>query len=166
MTKADSLIVLRFRDIGLIAGSTITEHRRTIGQHGHCWWGWLYREYEVNPHRVVTELAESRHTPFPVILFDTGRTLLYEAACDRINAYPHARRSPQVSHTPGYYNDRPAPAWFRFSDIVEASPSVVVGKTCVDLPSASDECFTDLLGQQVSHVRDLRRQEVTMWVVQ
>ena len=33
----ETLIVLRFRDIGLRLNETIREHRRSIGQHGASW---------------------------------------------------------------------------------------------------------------------------------
>ncbi|HJP77867.1 MAG TPA: hypothetical protein VJ914_26590 [Pseudonocardiaceae bacterium] len=165
-TNESKVIVLRFRDIELTAGETIKEHRRVIGKHGHCWWGWLYREYESNPHRAILEISTKLSDDFPVVLYDTGRTRVYVATCDEIRAYPYARRSPSLDLTPGYYNDRPAPIWFRFSEIEDSTDQIVVGKSCIDLPSASDECFTDLLGRTVTHIRDLRRQEVTMWVLQ
>jgi hypothetical protein len=161
------LIVLRFRDIEVDLGQTIALHKRAIAESGFCWWGWLYRGYERNPHRELERLGEAlaRSDGFPVALFDTGQSTVYRATCTEIRAMSRPQRSPNPAATPAYYNDRRAPAWFRLTDIVEIGPSLVIGRTCCEMPSASDECFVDLLGQVVRHLRDLRRQEVTLWVL-
>jgi hypothetical protein len=161
------LIVLRFRDIELPSGQTITRHRTTIAEHGFCWWGWLFRDYERNPHDDLRRLYEtlSQASTFPIALLDSGRGLIFRATCQEIRASITPERSPEPAATPAYYNDRRAPAWFRFTDIDDADISTVVGLTCTEMPSASQECFIDLLGQKVSALRDLRRQEVTLWVL-
>lgn len=163
----DELIVLRFRDIELGLGGTIASHKRTIAETGFCWWGWLFRDYERNPHQELDRLgvALARSEGFPVALFDTGRSTVYRATCTEIRTTPKAQRSPHPIATPAYYNDRRAPAWFRLTDIEEVGPSLVVGRTCRAMPSASEECFVDLQGQIVRHIKDLRRQEVTLWVL-
>ena len=163
----DKLIVLRFRDIEIGLGETIAAHKRAIAELGFCWWGWLYRGYERNPHGELETLGKSlaRSGSFSVVLFDTGQSILFRATCSEIRATSTPQRSPNPAATPAYYNDRRAPAWFRLTDIVETKPSLVIGRTCHDMPSASDECFVDLLGQVVRHIKDLRRQEVTLWVL-
>lgn len=166
-SSQEHLLVLRFRDIELPSGETITRHRTIIAQHGFCWWGWLFRDYERNPH---AELKELGHTlgvkgAFVIGLFDTGRGILFSAQCREVRATSTPQRSPEPVATPAYYNDRRAPAWFQLTDIAEADASLVVGRTCVQMPSASDDCFVDLLGQVVTHIKDLRRQEVTLWVL-
>lgn len=163
----DELIVLRFRDIELGPGETIALHKRAIAESGFCWWGWLFRDYERNPHRELERLgaALTRSDGFSVALFDTGQSTVYRATCSEIRATSTPQRSPNPAATPAYYNDRRAPAWFRLTEIVEIGPSLVIGRTCREMPSASDECFVDLLGQVVRHIKDLRRQEVTLWVL-
>jgi hypothetical protein len=162
-----SLIVLRFRDIELPLGETIARHRTAIAQHGFCWWGWLFRDYERNPHAELRALAESLGSagPFPVGLLDTGRGVVLQATCRSLRATSSPQRSPERVATPDYYNERRAPAWFQLTEIKEADHTLVVGKTCVQLPSASEDCFVDLQGQVVRHIKDLRRQEVTLWVL-
>lgn len=161
------LIVLRFRDIELPSGETIARHRTTIAQHGFCWWGWLFRDYERNPHTELRRLAQmvGESDAIPVALFDTGRSMIFRGTCREIRASRTLLRSPDPAATPAYYNDRRAPAWFRLTDIDEADHSLVVGRRCVEMPSASEECFVDLAGQIVTHIKDLRRQEVTLWVL-
>jgi hypothetical protein len=161
------LIVLRFRDIELQSGGTIAQHRTMIAQYGYCWWGWLFRDYERNPHVELKQLGQllAQTGAFPVALFDTGRGMLFRANCREIRATSSPQRSPEPAATPAYYNDRRAPAWFQITDISESDTSLVVGKNCREMPSASDDCFVDLLGQVVRHIKDLRRQEVTLWVL-
>jgi hypothetical protein len=162
-----SSIILRFRDIGIGDGRTILEHKRVIGKHGYCWWGWLYRGYEKNPYEaLISVVGVETAKPLRILLYDTGQSFLYAANCLEVKAYPNVRRSPQLDFTPAYYNDRTAPAWFKLSDIERARESDVIGRKCVDLPSASEECFTDLRGQVINSLRDLRRQEVTMWIIE
>lgn len=163
----DSLLVLRFRDIELPSGETIVRHRRTIAEQGYCWWGWLFRDYERNPHADLRRYGEgvTDRASATIALFDTGRGGVYRATCQEIRATPSPQRSPQPLATPGYYNDRRAPAWFKLSEIEEADASLLVGRVCVAMPSASEECFVDLLDRTVEHIKDLRRQEVTLWVL-
>lgn len=168
MTSASNpLIVLRFRDIELPLGETITRHRTTIAQLGYCWWGWLFRDYERNPHRELMRLAPFFSSPAgsPLGLFDTGRGILFRATCESVRATAKPQRSPEPAATPAYYNDRRAPAWFRLTHIEDAAASLVVGRMCLDMPSASEECFVDLRDHPVTHIKDLRRQEVTLWVL-
>ena len=163
----DSLIVLRFRDIELPSGETIARHKTTIAEHGFCWWGWIFREYERNPHAELGRLGQAfaQSEGLSIALLDTGRSMVYRAACREIRGTSTPQRSPDPAATPAYYNDRRAPAWFNLTDIVEVAPSFVVGRICREMPSASDDCFVDLLGQVVRHIKDLRRQEVTLWVL-
>ncbi len=161
------LVVLRFLDIELRSGETISRHRRAIAEHGYCWWGWLFRDYERNPHAELRGHSEAMSTTDggSIALFDTGRGIVFRATCREIRATTSPQRSPEPAATPAYYNDRRAPAWFKLTEIEEADESLVVGRVCVDMPSASEECFVDLLGQPVGHIKDLRRQEVTLWVL-
>jgi len=164
-TMQETLIVLRFRDIGLRLGETIREHRRSIGQHGSCWWGWLYRDYERNPHADLDSLTSNYTEPFAIALYDTGQGLIYLAQCEQIITAETPIRSPDLELTPGYYRGRKAPAWFRLTEIAPSDDGAVIGRVCNALPSASPECFTDLIGKRVRSLPDLRRQEVTMWVL-
>jgi hypothetical protein len=127
----------------------------------------LFRDYERNPHAELARIRQTFADPgaFSVALFDTGRSMVFRATCSEIRATRTPQRSPEPVATPAYYNDRRAPAWFRITEIQDAAPSFVVGRECLEMPSASDECFVDLLGQTVTHIRDLRRQEVTLWVL-
>lgn len=164
------LIVLRFRDIDLDLGETIAKHRQIIEDHDYCWWGWLSREYEANPHQELDALhtalaSEGVDVSYPVVLYDTGQGKLHRAMCNSIRTSNKHMYSPEVGLTPDYYRNKRAIAWFRLLQITDSSAEVVVGRTCHAMPSASAECSTDLLGKEVKDIRDLRRQEVTLWVL-
>lgn len=157
---SDSLIVLRFRDIEVELGETIRQHRLVINEHGYVWWGWLFRDYELSPAGQLQQLTADE-----VALYDTGQGRVYRAHCQDIVVDPRPRRSPSLDHTPPYYRTRSAPAWFKFDDIEPASEDWIVGRSCLAMPSASDECYTDLEGEVVGQLRELRRQEVTLWIL-
>ena len=155
-------LVLRFRDIERPLGDTIRLHQDLITSAGATWWGWLYRTYEVIP----TEYLSRIGLPSTIFLFDTGQALIYRCDCEEIVIDSAPERSPDVALTPSYYNSRPAPAWFRITQITEVDSSDLLGTTCVMLPSAGPDCAVDLVGAKVTRLGDLRRQEVTMWVLE
>jgi hypothetical protein len=159
------MIVLRFRDIELSSGATIREHKLVINEYRFCWWGWLARDFERNPYSELAGVLAAAAKPFDVALYDTGRGLVYRASCTDIAAEPFPSSSPSLLHTPAYYRSRNAPAWFQFTEIEEIDEDFIVGRRCALMPSASDECFVDLAGKTVGQLRDLRRQEVTMWML-
>lgn len=159
------LIVLRFRDIEINLGETIRQHRLIINALGHTWWGWLFRDYETNPAMDLQALRRALPPRFEIALYDTGQGRLYVADCEDIATSVRPQRSPSLDHTPLYYRNRSAPAWFKLSGIQAVDHNFVIGRTCLALPSASDECHVDLQGRPVARLRDLRKQEVTMWVL-
>jgi hypothetical protein len=169
--QQQSLIVLRFRDINVNKNETIRKHRLIINDAGYCWWGWLFREYERNPHAEIvrrhSELSGGdRALPYTIGLYDTGQGRIYEAKCDQVRTWPGVGFSPEVDFTPDYYRDRRAPAWFRLLEITDSSPDLVVGRICAEMPSAVSSCYTDLQGKSVTKLEDLRRQEVTLWMLE
>jgi hypothetical protein len=164
------LIVLRFRDIEVDRKETIKQHRLIINDLGYCWWGWLFRDHERNPHAELNEMhtelmAATGGLPYPVGLYDTGQGLMYKAMCDEVKTWATAGFSPEVDFTPDYYRTKRAPAWFRFREISDSTADLVVGRVCAAMPSADPECYLDLLGERVTKMRDLRRQEVTLWIL-
>jgi hypothetical protein len=161
----DRLLVLRFRDIEVELGETIRQHRLLINMHGYAWWGWLFRDFEANPERELAQYKKLLGPGKDLALYDTGQGRVFRAFCEDVVASPRPRRSPSLDHTPLYYRTRNAPAWFKLKEIEEVAQGYVLGRRCVSLPSATDECFIDLQGQVVSTLRDLRRQEVTMWLL-
>jgi hypothetical protein len=168
--SSQPLIVLRFRDIDIDKKETIRRHRLIINDRGYCWWGWLFRPHERNPHQELNEIhaklmAATDGCPYPVGLYDTGQGLIYTATCDAVTTWATSGFSPEVDFTPDYYRTKRAPAWFRFREITEASADAVIGRVCESMPSADPECYIDLLGKKVEKIRDLRRQEVTLWIL-
>ena len=166
--KTPPLIVLRFRDINVNRNETVKEHRRVITDQGSCWWGWLAREWEKNPEKELNDLKKllAESLPFKILLYDTGQGLLFSAECEEMFAFRGDAKSPDLALTPSYYRDRRAPAWFRLSSISEVESEEIENLRCIMLPSATEDCFTDLRGKTVTSLLDLRRQEVTLWILQ
>lgn len=159
-------LVLRFRDIERAEGQTIKLHRDCISQHGATWWGWLYRAYEQVPVETLQGLKPEGASAMDVCLYDTGQGRLYRARCTQIDCPDgFAELSPEIQLTPSYYNGKEAPAWFRFVSIDDASDDWILGRICQSMPSATTECSIDLVGSPVFKLSDLRRQEVTLWVI-
>lgn len=168
---ASRLLVLRFRDIEVKSGETIRLHRELIDSYGYCWWGWLARDYERNPQAELTALdtalqADHDGKPYPVALYHTGLGRVYVATCECVRVSPASMRSPEVDFTPDYYRNKDAPAWFKLRSISPADSSFIVGRTCLGMPSAGASSHLDLLGKPIEKLEDLRRQEVTLWVIQ
>lgn len=159
-------LVLRFRDIERPLGATIEEHRKIILSSGSTWWGWLYRSYETIPITFFSALQAQLGDGITVFLYDTGQGAVYAARCSEIEFQHYSDRSPDPILTPAYYNARDAPAWFRFDDIQQIEPDAIVGRSCIAMPSASEDCAVDLEGAQITRLADLRRQEVTLWVIE
>jgi hypothetical protein len=164
------LIVLRFRDIEVGLGESVRLHDVLIREAGYCWWGWLYRPIEKNPHEELRRLDETLSTKYnsgyQLALYDTGRTKLYAATCQKIVTAKKPRRSPEAQRTPNYYRGKEAPAWFRLSHIGEVATEMVVGRTCAAMPSLGEDCWQDILGCTIKDIRELRRQEATLWVLE
>lgn len=158
-------LVLRFRDIERPVGETIEAHREIISSRKGVWWGWLYRTYERIPSEYLNSYVPEGARERPVYLYDTGQGVVYKCTCTSITVDERPELSPKPALTPAYYNGRAAPAWFFFTSIETVSVDELIGSTCVDLPSATPECSVDLLDAKVTRLSDLRRQEVTMWIL-
>lgn len=165
--SATGTLVLRFRDIERPLGETIRLHQQSITEHHFTWWGWLYRSYETVPIERFEAFKRLLPTePLEVLLYDTGQGSVYSAVCTDLTFQNYLEASPEPRATPAYYNARSAPAWFKFVGISEVAPDRVVGRLCVDMPSASEDCSIDLIGSTIHKLSDLRRQEVTLWEIQ
>jgi hypothetical protein len=160
-------LVLRFRDIERPLGETIRLHQQAIVQHGMTWWGWLYRSYEEVPvERFQAAKIHLAEGAIEVLLYDTGQGRVYGATCTDLVFQDYLEASPEPRATPAYYNARSAPAWFQFTSIDEVAADRIVGHVCADMPSASEDCSTDLVGGTIHKLSDLRRQEVTLWEIE
>src|SRR2546425_7060856 len=52
--------ILRFRDVDVDRKETIRRHRLIINDLGYCWWGWLFRDHERNPHAELNKIHNDR----------------------------------------------------------------------------------------------------------
>lgn len=161
-------IVLRFTDY---EADTYHEHRAILSSQSTVWWGWW----------------KKLHEPFPFESLDTLRRQLVEGQQPRIglinradnrqfaaicvdftrNETGSALPSPDRLQTPGYYRDRPCPAWFKLVGIEEMDLAawttefgdVPIGDNTLfwqseaDLPVPKDRVTAP--GRGVLHISDL-----------
>jgi hypothetical protein len=161
-----NLLVLRFRDIEREINGTINEHNGCISAHNSVWWGWLKRPYEKVPLTFFGELEQQlAESSIAIALYDTGQGKIYQANCISIQYYDYLQTTPDPVSTPAYYNSKLTNAWFKFDSITETEAGFLLGRYCISMPSATDDCAIDLEGSQVVRLSELRRQEVTMWVL-
>lgn len=174
MHDQPTTIVLRFRDLITSPGGTIENHNRIAGPNGHVWWGWWNKSGETIPDAVFRELNQisTSGQGLRVLLFDSGRDLLFETNCKSVVwDNNHARiPSPEKAMTPEYYSGQRYFAWFKFSIINQISQTkdelnkltyVRVDEFFEQKPSK----YSSFYGKRVYDADELRQQDRTIWFV-
>jgi predicted MPP superfamily phosphohydrolase len=113
-------IILRFRDLGLEQGQTISLHQEIIREKGTAWWGWWNKDGEQVPHHAFKQLQLIiQKNPIELYLFDSGGMQIYKAVCSKIHFENTGEKTstPDASQTPDYYKKVSFKAWFRFNQI-------------------------------------------------
>lgn len=99
--------------------------------------------------------------PRSVALYDTDQALVYRGHCVSVRCSEQPSLSPKVDRTPSYYNNRRLLAWFEFTEIEDDSSQWLIARRCLYMPLADG---TDT-AWVVDDLSDLRRKEVTMWLL-
>jgi len=119
-------MVLRFRD--LVAG-TIESHRTLIKEHGYAWWGWWNKPDEKIPRATFAAFREviGRAGFVEIFLIDSGRAKLYKARLVDIDESKteDLKECSEPKKTPGYYSTAKYKAWFKLTEINDASPTEI-----------------------------------------
>lgn len=121
--------MLRFRDLTVDEGETISEHRSILSRNGGVWWGWWKRQTEVVPTDALTKLQAQLEAnldhQIQAYLLDAGQELLYRVKVDSIRMAPSGTliQSPDVFMSPDYYHRGRYPVWFRLTEITETNLS-------------------------------------------
>ncbi|MEW8426135.1 MAG: hypothetical protein AB2654_11220 [Candidatus Thiodiazotropha sp.] len=168
----NNFMVLRFRDLVTGTGETILEHRSIIENYGHTWWGWWKRPYEQIPINLFEKLRNL--LPVDIYLLDTGwkndgfhmyKARLIDIADTQTGS---ELQSPEPEYTPGYYNKNWLHVWFKINKL-EKEPDMTIRKlSLASLPSWPEEKQDDIgdyLGSTITTQEDLRRIDVTLWLV-
>lgn len=164
-------IILRFRDLITEEGGTINEHKDLISQYGEVWWGWWMRQYESPPRPLFKELSETIEKEGTILcyLFNSGTSILYSVQISKILIAPPGNRirTPDPQKSPDYYHRGVYPAWFLLRSLNEVSFSEkeLIYDSFPTRPEMGGT-LTQLLGQRVPSLDQLRHIDVTLWVVQ
>ena len=172
-SSSPTLLVLRFRDLGLPLGETIRLHDQIISTHGSVWWGWWKKSGETVPGRFLQQLRSSIQSSLStqVLLFDSGHSEIRYATCEAVvwDASFSDLPAPAPEQAPDYYRSRSFPVWFRFSkigDVVDKSSDELqkFAYVRVDEFFASGESrYTPFYDKRVSSIEELKQQDRTMW---
>ncbi len=166
----DERIILRFRDLVTEEGGTIDEHRAVIRSQGEVWWGWWMRQYETPPREVFASLVEriSHDGPVQAYLCNTGEGRIFTCLVADVKVAPPGTTigTPDAERSPLYYERGRYPAWLLLRAIDERAFDEC-NFTYKDFPSRpeSQGKYSQLVGQRVPSLDDLRQSDVTIWVV-
>lgn len=161
-------LVLRFRDLHIPFGETISRHCAVISENGYTWWGWIGRQKETFPTEMFAALAASCRSEkaLPIFLFDSGADNLRSAQLCAISAAPGGLPlpPPETRCTPAYMAEAVLSAWFKLIQIDEIPvdrPTVSVKQfpTIID-PGGPD---LELLKNPLQDLALLRHSGATLW---
>jgi len=119
--------ILRFSDA---EQATLGAHREIIEARGAAWWGWWKKRAESSPAAFLRYLREAtQREPLRIGLVNRkGEERLAIAICNDVTfaeaGAPIA--SPEPDLTPEYYRGTPFPAWFRLTEIRDATRTAFV----------------------------------------
>lgn len=167
-------IILRFRDLSTNVGETIKIHQSKIDKYGYAWWGWWSKAGETIPSETFQSLMSviDSKGPLDVYLFDTGTLALYPVKIVKIHWDSRFKEvdSPDWDATPDYYEGRKFKAWFKITEIADATrDDAALHKWSYfevgELFETKRSIFQDFDGKQVSSFEELRHQERTIWFI-
>lgn len=162
------VVILRFRDLNIPYGETISRHARAIAEHGYTWWGWIRRQKEEFPGDLFAFLSTTCHTrgAVPIHLFDSGAEQVRRAYLTAISAAPGGPPlpTPEIRCTPSYMSEALLPAWFKLSGI-EPNPLLQPEVKVEGLPTLADPAAPDyeLLTSSFCDLSKLRHSGATLW---
>lgn len=172
MTDEATAAILRFRDLNLTEGETVSRHRAVIGSDGSVWWGWWAQGDEQVPEAAFRTIAtRAAAGGVDLWLFDSGQGLAYRARCVELKWDPMLTPlvTPDRRLTPLYYVDRSCRTWFRFTEIQEVSFDALRSFSYVEVPELFGDPITSnyaiFRGKRVMSANELQHQRRTVWFV-
>lgn len=171
MTKTNTALILRFRDLVTPPGGTVGEHQKLVDWQGSVWWGWWKRQTEKSP----MDLFESfhrrlQHHPDGVVafVFDSGQEKLYQTQLLKIAVAPEGGTisTPDPTRTPVYYQLAAYPAWFLFSSFREKKlGSLALYFNSFPTHYSVDATTRDKVNKRIRDPHTLRAVDATMYEV-
>jgi hypothetical protein len=161
-------IILRFRDLTVEEGGTISEHIQLLKQFGEVWWGWWMKQWEIPPRPLFQEIEASIEVSGPLIAYvlNAGASKLYRVRIADIRVAPPGDRleTPDPEKSASYYHRGRYPAWFLLSSIEEI-PFSSVRFIYESFPTRPEYNPLQFMNVQVGSLEQLRGIDVTLWVV-
>jgi len=165
-------VILRFRDLGIPAGTTIRRHNGVIGGQKSVWWGWWAQGNEkvANDTYVALRALATSSAGLDVWLFDSGQKLVYRAHCvdlkwDAASPTP----SPAPDLTPEYYRTNECKAWWKFTDVAESDIDHLREFSYVNIPEHFDGPegldYSMFDAKRVASADELHEQRRTVWFI-
>ena len=165
-------LILRFRDLGIPSGATVERHNAIAEQRGYVWWGWWNKTGEQVPTQTLTALRDKARAlgGLPLVLYDSGQNLVYEAMCRDIEWRPDLTRmlSPNQRHTPAYYKKQDLLIWFRLERIKPIESAVLRNLTYVRVDEffeSGESRYGRFYEKRVYSPAELQDQNRTIWFV-
>lgn len=164
------MILLRFRDISISDGETILQHGDVITNKGYVWWGWITRQEETFPKKLIVELSRGLDAcnGQELMMVHTDFRRFYSARIESVHARINGKKlsPPEEDFTPQYMHKNRCSAWFKLSSI-SPSDKVRVQKV-VEIPTIEhlSDADKDLL-QRTSITPDLfGSSDATLWNIE
>lgn len=118
-------LMLRYRDLSVPLGATVSRHRDMIQREGLAMWGWIMRQSEQVPEDMLSALAMSleNEPAQEILLYDSGTCEVRRAQISGLSIFPGGLRipTPEPRSTPLYMSEALCPVWFHLASI-EAEP--------------------------------------------
>ncbi len=164
-----STVILRFRDLVTEKDATIGQHKEIIKNKNYVWWGWWNKGNEKVPYDEFSVLKGRIAGTLDLYLMDSGQRKLYKAKCCDMEYLDNRKmKSPEIDHTPDYYNSQDYYAWFKLSEIQECDNNLVRNFSYVDVESIymeSDSNYSKFSNKRIYNVQEMIQQNRTLWFV-
>lgn len=167
-------IVLRFRDLHIQKGETISRHLQLISKYNEVWWGWWNKSFEKVPAEEFGYIQRIIHNNqfIELFLLDSGQKLLYKTKCKQI-IFENAGieiPSPEPDKTPLYYNDSSHYCWFCFTEItlINYQDDFIKRYSYVRVDSLFDNnnsTYTVFYGKKICSLNEMIQHNRTAWFI-
>jgi hypothetical protein len=158
-------MILRFRDLSVDEGVTISAHSAIVAEKASVWWGWWKKQGEKVPVEIFQAFASEakKSGGLEIYLFDTGTLSLFKTTL--IDIYWDAKgdftATPDTAQTPPYYGTSTYLAWFRLGKIekVEEGEAFLKNWSYVRVDEFFDtnrSIFSDFYDKQISSFLELK----------
>lgn len=162
-------IILRFRDLVTEENGTIQRHQEIIKNKNFVWWGWWNKGNEKVPFDEFAVLKQKMKETLDLFLMDSGQKKLYIAKCCDMEYRDEEKiESPEIDHTPDYYNNQSYYAWFKLTEIQGCDSTLVRNFSYINVNSVYVERgsnYSKFNNKRIYNIQEMIPQNRTLWFV-